>query len=213
VIRGCGLLLALRLSLSSASGVRLLRCRGDVTANIIKRDWGSPPKAAAPVPGAQKFRCQRTADAVLPSQNEIFWRVSGPLPSFGLRASSSAPHPALMANGSFAVPLPFPPACAIGTQPLPTRRECLECSRVGQADRTPSLRAGNLHGIPSTAPPSEGGAFRRPPRPNQQLPLTHKIRLPCRRTVDQWAPAQCTKTCRPSDRWAVQFVRKRDFPN
>jgi hypothetical protein len=30
---------ALRLSLWAASGVRLLRCRGDVTANIIKRDW------------------------------------------------------------------------------------------------------------------------------------------------------------------------------
>ncbi len=36
---GGGLRLALQPSLWSASGVRLLRCRGDVTADIIKRDW------------------------------------------------------------------------------------------------------------------------------------------------------------------------------
>jgi len=36
---GGGLRLALQPSLWSASGVRLLRCRGDVTADITKRDW------------------------------------------------------------------------------------------------------------------------------------------------------------------------------
>jgi hypothetical protein len=60
-------------------------------------------------------------------------------------------------------------------------------------------------------PHPKGGAFQRPPRPNQQLPPIHKTRLPCRRTADQWARAQCTKTCRPSDRWAVQFVRLRVY--
>jgi hypothetical protein len=69
-----------------------------------------------------------------------------------LALSSDVSLPTQMANWSFAVPLPFPPACAIGTQPLPARRECLECSRVGQADRTPTLHAGNLHGILSRPP-------------------------------------------------------------
>ena len=36
---GGSLRLALRPSLWSASGVRLLRCRAEMTANIIKRDW------------------------------------------------------------------------------------------------------------------------------------------------------------------------------
>ena len=52
--------------------------------------------------------------------------------------------------------------------------------------------------VPVTAPVAESAA-----------PPDHKIRLPCRRTGDQWARAQCTKTCGPLDRWAVQFVRER----
>jgi hypothetical protein len=63
-------------------------------------------------------------------------------------ASSDVSPPTQMANRAFAVRLLFPPACAIGTQPPPTRCEYLACWRVGQADRTPTLRASNLHGIP-----------------------------------------------------------------
>jgi hypothetical protein len=46
-----------------------------------------------------------------------------------------------------------------------------------------------------------------PPTAETAAPLTYKIRLPCRRISEQRARAQCTKMCRPSDRWAVQFVR------
>ena len=66
----------------------------------------------------------------------------------GLRASLDVPIPAPMATNAFAVQLIYPPAFAIGTQPLPAMCECLGCLRVGQADRTPSLRASNLHEIP-----------------------------------------------------------------
>src|ERR1700722_21028734 len=66
----------------------------------------------------------------------------------GRCASSDVSLPTQMANGAFVVRPPFAPAFAIGTQPRPTRCEYLGCLRVGQADRTPPLRAGNLHRIP-----------------------------------------------------------------
>src|SRR5258707_6930098 len=67
---------------------------------------------------------------------------------FAARASLDVPILAPMARNAFAAPLLFPPTFATGTQRRPTGCECLGCWRVGQADRTPTLHAGNLHGIP-----------------------------------------------------------------
>jgi hypothetical protein len=120
---------------------------------------------------------------------------------------------ATKARGSFADRRLFPPACAIGTLPRPTRRECLGCSRVGLTDHTPSLRAGNLHGFPSTTAPSRKVPFDGSRGRPAALP-THTIRLPCRRTGDQWGRrrARCTKTCRSMGRRAVEFVLEHTFP-
>jgi hypothetical protein len=93
-------------------------------------------------------------------------------------SSSSLPTP--MARNARAVRAPFP-AYAIGTQPRPTRCEYLGWSRVEQADRTPTLRAGNLHGIPSRTASSKellsDGSTTEPAAPHN-----HKIRPSCRRT-------------------------------
>jgi len=82
-----------------------------------------------------------------------------------------------MANGAFVVWPPFPPAFAIETRPRPARCGYLGCWRVGQADRTLTLRAGNLHGIPSTAPPHSRRCFPTAPTAEPAVPPTHKIRL------------------------------------
>ena len=87
-------------------------------------------------------------------------------------SSSDVPLPAPMARNAFAVRPLVPPAFAIGTQPRPTRCEYLGCSRVEQADRTPTLRVGNLHRIPSRTAPIQGGAFR---RPNRQPPTATEL--------------------------------------
>ena len=115
------------------------------------------------------------------------------------RVSSDVSLPTQMANGAFVVRLLFPPACATGTQPRPTRCEYLGCSRVGRADRTPSLRAGNLHRIPSTALPHSRRCFPTAPTAEPAAPPTHKVRLLADATSDPWLG---TKTCRPQDRCA-----------
>ena len=133
--------------------------------------------------------------------------ISASTPQRGNPLSRQQPRylslPAPMARNAFVVRLPFPRACAIGTQPRPTRCEYLGCLRVGQADRTPWLRAGNLHAIPYAAPPSKEVAFRRPPRPKQQLPLPTKLDCPAaasasngpersaRKRVDRRTGGQC----------------------
>ena len=93
------------------------------------------------------------------------------------RASSDVSLPTQMANGAFVVRPPFPPAFAIETRPRPARCGYLGCWRVGQADRTLTLRAGNLHGIPSTALPHSRRCFPTAPTAEPAAPPTHKIRL------------------------------------
>ena len=114
-------------------------------------------------------------------------------------ASSDVPIPAPTAKNAFAVRLLFPPAFAIGTQPRPTRCEYLGWSQAAQADRTPTLRAGNLHGIPSTSPSHPRRCFPTAPTAEAAAPHNHKIRLPCRLTR-QWDRVECTKTC---SHWTV----------
>jgi hypothetical protein len=105
------------------------------------------------------------------------------------RVSSDVSLPTQMANGAFVVQLLFPPAFAIGAQRRPTACEYLGCLRVGQADRTRTLRAGNLHGIPSTALPYSRRCFPTALRPNQQLHLPTKLDcLPTHLRSMGWGP-------------------------
>jgi len=100
--------------------------------------------------------------------------------SVSARASSDAPPPALMAMNAFVARLLFPPAFATGMQRRPTGCECLECSRVGQVDRTQSLRAGNLHGIPCAFPTLRSRRWQW--HDSTQIPR-HGPRMVCARSI------------------------------
>ncbi len=79
-------------------------------------------KAGAFAAFAPRLQHQHAADIAPLSQSLTHWMFQG-LAWFGLRASWDVSLPTQRATGSFAVPLPFPPACAIGTPPPSTRRE------------------------------------------------------------------------------------------
>ena len=91
------------------------------------------------------------------------WRPNGPaLPRSArragaqnvtrARASSDLSFPTPRANGFFAVPLPFPRACATGMQPASSYCGPGECSPDQPIDRTPPLRGGILHENSRTTP-------------------------------------------------------------
>ena len=89
---GGGLLVALRASLWSASGDRLLRCRGDATANIVKRDWRRLGKRWQWNRGLNHLSnfCQRLFKIAVPLKNE--GRRKAILLPFAKRAADGRMH-------------------------------------------------------------------------------------------------------------------------